>query len=116
MAKSGKKLDLRITLGDLLGSGTRGLTRYTGTLLTVFVVQSLVAIATMLACAAVLAQAFAHMPVWDEAVDGDLVSLALCLRFAKANLLACAGIGFGALLLWQLASWFMIGGLYGVLA
>lgn len=121
MAKSAKsakpkKLDLRITLGDLIGSGSRALTRYTGTLLTVFVVQSLLAIAVMFACAMVLAQAFAHLPVWDEAVDGDLVSLVLCIRFAKANLLACAGIGVGGLLLWQLASWFLAGGVYGVFA
>ena len=115
MRKSGS-LDLRLTLGDLIGSGSRALTRYTGTLLTVFVVQSLVAVATMLACAVVLAQLFSHLPMWDDAVDGDLVSLVTCLRFARINLVACAGIGFAALLLWQLASWFLVGGVYGVLA
>ncbi len=115
-SKSSGRLEVRLTLRDLVGSGSRALTRYTGTLLAVFVVQSLVAIATMVACATVLAQVFAHLPVWDDAVDGDLVSLALCVRFAKANLLACAGIAFGALLLWQLASWFLAGGVYGVLA
>jgi hypothetical protein len=114
-AKTGK-INMRLTLGDLVGSGSRALTRYTGTLLTVFVVQSIVAIAAMLGCAIVLAQAFAHRPMWDDAVDGDLVSLALCVRFAKANFLACAGVAFAALLLWQLASWFLAGGVYGVLA
>ncbi|HEY0255205.1 MAG TPA: hypothetical protein VGC41_26940 [Kofleriaceae bacterium] len=116
MKKSSKKLDVRLTLGDLLGSGTRALTRYTGTLLAVFVVQSIVAIAVMLACAVVLSQVFAHAPMWDEAVDGDLVSLVTALRFAKANILACAGIGFSALLLWELATWFLAGGIYGVFA
>ena len=113
--KSGR-INLRLTLGDLFGSGTRALTRYTGTLLTVFVVQSLVAIAVMLACSVVLAQVFAHLPVFDEAVDGDLVSLAMCVRFARANLLACSGIVLGAMLLWQLAAWFLTGGVNGVLA
>jgi hypothetical protein len=110
------KINMRLTLGDLVGSGSRALTRYTGTLLTVFVVQSLVVIATMLACATVLAQAFAHRPMWDDAVDGDLVSLATCIRFGRANMLACTGIALGAMLLWQLASWFLAGGVYGVLA
>ena len=116
MARKSGALDLRLTLGDLVSSGSRALTRYTGTLLTVFVVQSLVAIATMLACAVVLATVFSHLPMWDYAVDGDLVSLVTGLRFAKINLVACGGIGFGALLLWQLASWFLVGGVYGVLA
>jgi len=114
-SKSGR-INMRLTLGDLFGSGTRALTRYTGTLLSVFVVQSLVAMAVMFACAVVLSQAFAHLPVFDEAVDGDLVSLALCVRFAKANLLACTGIVLSAMLLWQLASWFLVGGVNGVLA
>jgi hypothetical protein len=107
---------MRITLGDLIGSGSRAITRYTGTLLAVFVVQTIVMLATMFAMAAVLAQAFAHLPMWDDAVDGDLISLVVCIKFARANLLACASIGFGALLLWSLASWFLAGGIYGVLA
>src|SRR3569623_1804351 len=84
--------------------------------MTVFVVQALVAFATMLACAVVLASVFSHLPMWDDAVDGDLVSLVTCLRFARLNLAACAGIVFGAVLLWQLASKFLVGGVYGVLS
>ena len=109
------RVNMRITLGDLIGSGSRAITRYTGTLLAVFVVQSLVTMAVMFGCAVVLAQAFAHLPVFDEAVDGDLVSLALCVRFAKAHLLACSGIVLSAVLLWQLATWFLAGGVNGVL-
>jgi hypothetical protein len=106
----------RIRLRDLLGIGPRAITRYTGTLLTVFVVQTIVAIACMLGVATVLAQAFAHLPMFDDAIDGDLVSLAWCMRHARASFAACGGIVFAAVLLWQLASWFLIGGLYGVLA
>jgi hypothetical protein len=111
-----KKVSMKLTLGDLVGSGTRALRRYTGTLLTLFVAQTLVALSAMVATAVVLAQVFAHYPTFDEAVDGDLVSLTLCVRFAYTNLLACVGIAFGALLLWQLATWFLAGGVYGVLA
>jgi hypothetical protein len=107
---------LRTSLGDLLAAGSRAIARYTGTLLTVFVVQTLVVLAAMFAMATVLAPVFAHLPIWDDAVDGDVTSLALCVLHAKANLVACGGIALGAMLLWQLASWFLVGGMYGVFA
>jgi len=104
------------TLGSLIRSGAAAVVRYTGTLLTVFLAQSILAIATMIAIAVVLAHVFSHLPLWDDAVDGDLVALIACLRFASANVLACSGIALAAILLWQFASWFLIGGIYGVLA
>ena len=106
----------RLGLGDLAGAGSRATARYTGTLLAVFVVQAIVAAACMIGISVVLAQALAHLPMWDDAVDGDLVSLAWCLRYARANFLASGAIVVACLLLWQLASWFLAGGLYGVLA
>jgi hypothetical protein len=45
---------------------------------------------------------------------GDLVAMIWCLRHGKASLLACAGIVLGGLFLWQLATWFVVGGIYGV--
>jgi hypothetical protein len=107
---------MRLGLADMLSAGTRGVSRYTGTLLAVFVVQSLVAAACMFAVAMVLAQAFAHLPLFDDAVDGDLVALIWCVRYAQPSFVAIGGILLGALLLWQLASWFIVGGLYGVFA
>ncbi|MBA3393692.1 MAG: hypothetical protein H0T89_13670 [Deltaproteobacteria bacterium] len=106
----------RLGFVDLVRAGLRAVSRYTGTLLSVFVVQSLFAAACMLAIALVLAQAFAHLPMFDDAVDGDLVSIIWCVRQAKASFLAIGGILLGVLLFWQLASWFLIGGFNGVLA
>jgi len=106
----------RVGLADMISAGPRAVGRYTGTLLTVFVVQSLVAVACMLAIAVVLAQAFSHMPLWDDAVDGDPVALAYCLRYGKASVLASSGIVFGAIAMWMLISWFLVGGINGVLA
>jgi hypothetical protein len=54
--------------------------------------------------------------MFDEAVDGDLVALLYSLRYGKPSFYAIAGIVFGAILLWQLAAWFLVGGLNGVLA
>jgi len=107
---------MRVGIGDMLSAGLRSLSRYTGTLLAVFVVQSLVAITCMLAIAVVLAQTFSHLPMFDEGVDGDLVALIECIRYGRPSFVAVGGIIFGAILLWQLMSWFLVGGLYGVLA
>lgn len=106
----------RLGLGDLIGAGPRAVSRYTGTLLAVFVAQSIVAATCMIAVAFVLAQAFSHLPMFDEAVDGDLVALIYSVRYGKPSLVATGGIVFGAVALWQLASWFLVGGLNGVLA
>lgn len=106
----------RLSLREMIGAGSHAVGRYTGTLLAVFIAQSLVAIACMFAIAFALAQAFGKLPLWDDAVDGDLVALIFCLRYGKASILASAGIVLGALLVWQLASWFLVGGIYGVLA
>jgi hypothetical protein len=103
-------------LVELIRSGGRALSRYTGTLFAVFVAQSLVAAVTMLAISVVLAQAFSHLPLFDQAVDGDLVALIWCIRHARANLFAVGGLVIGTLLLWQVVSWFLSGGIYGVLA
>jgi hypothetical protein len=111
MATSG----LRIGLGELLGAGVRAVSKYTGMVLAVFVAQSLVALACMFGIWFVLAQTFAHLPMFDEAVDGDLVAIIWCVRHAKTAFLAIGGMMLGTLLLWQLASWFLAGGVYGVL-
>ncbi len=107
---------MRLSLREMLGAGSRAVGRYTGTLLAVFIAQTLVAIVCMIAISVTLSQAFGKMPLWDEAVDGDLVALLYCVQYGKASLLASAGIALGALLLWQLVSWFLVGGIYGVIA
>jgi len=106
----------RLGLGDLFAAGPRAISRYTGTLLAVFVAQSIIAATCMIGVAVVLAQAFAHLPMFDEAVDGDLVALIYCVRYGKPSLVATGGIVWSAVVLWQLASWFLVGGLTGVLA
>ena len=103
-------------LGDLIGAGPRAVSRYTGTLFAVFVAQSVVAATCIIAVALVFAQAYSHLAMFDEAVDGDLVALIYCLRHGRPSLVATGGIVLGAILLWQLASWFLVGGLNGVLA
>ncbi len=106
----------RLGLRELFAALPRALGRYTGTLLTVFVVQSVVVIGCMMAVALVLARTFAKLPMFDDAVDGDLIAILYCLRYGKDALLASAGIIGAAVMMWQLVSWFITGGIYGVLA
>ena len=107
---------LRLGLGDLVGAGGRAVSRYTGTLFTVVVVQSLIAAACMIAVAALLAKTFGNLPMFDDAVDGDLVALVSSIRYADTSFVAIAGIVFGTLVVWELVTWFLAGGIYGVLA
>ncbi len=106
----------RLGLGDLIGAGPRAVSRYTGTLLAVFVAQSLIAASCIVAIAPVLDYTFSRLPMFDEAVDGDLVALIYSVRYGKDSLFVIAGIVFGAVVLWQLASWFLVGGAYSVFA
>ena len=109
-------MSTRVSLGDMLRAGWRACGRYTGTLLTVFVAQSLVALACMFGVSFVLSQTFATLPMWDEAVDGDLVALLWCFHHGENVFLAVIGIVLGATLVWQLMSWFVVGGINGVLS
>jgi hypothetical protein len=106
----------RLRFGELVGAGLRAVSKYTGTVLSVFVVQSIVATACMLAIGWVLAQEFAQLPLFDEAVDGDLVALVWCVRAGARSFLAISGIVLAAIAFWQLATWFLVGGLVGVFA
>lgn len=106
---------MKTGLFDAIVAGPRAVSRYLGTILSVFVAQTLVALAVTIAVALVLAQVFAHLPLFDDAVDGDLVALITCIRWARSSMLAVFGIAFGGLVVWQLATWFLVGGLNGVL-
>jgi hypothetical protein len=105
-----------VKFSELVAAGGRGLARYTGTLLAVFVIESLLAAAIMLGAFFVLSNAFAKLPMFDEGVDGDPVALIYCIRHSPAALEATIGVVVGGLFVWQLVSWFLAGGLYSVFA
>ncbi len=107
---------MRLGFGDMVGAGSRAVGRYTGTLFAVFLAQTVIAFVCLLAIALALANAFGHMPMWDDAVDGDLLALIFCLRYGEPTFSAVAFIALGALFLWVVMSWFLVGGIHGVLA
>jgi hypothetical protein len=106
----------RVALSELLSAGRGALTRYTGTLLAVFVVQLTVAGAATFAMARVFAAAFSTFPYFDQAVDGDLTVWVYLLRNHREVMAAAGWIGGGAVLMWLLVSWFLAAGMIGVFA
>jgi hypothetical protein len=95
-------------------AGLRTTSHYTGTVLGVFLVQSLLAGAAGLAIMQVLASVFAQRPRFDEAVAGDPTAMIECLKHAAVAFKASFWIALGAVLLWSIASWFLVGGVYAV--
>ena len=104
----------RIGLGAMISAGGRAASRYTGTVLAIFVVQTLLAVAVLLSIAQVLGAEFATRPRFDDAVAGDAVAFVECVRHAPSVFLASFWIAAAAILLWVVASWFLIGGVYAV--
>lgn len=106
----------RLGLADLIRAGGRAVSRYTGTVFALFVAQSLVAGVAIVTIAQLFAAEFARRPLFDEGVDGDLVTLLQCLRDAPHVIESAAWTVFGVVLLWMIASWFLTGGVLAVLS
>ena len=100
---------------ELFAAGWRGVTRYTGTLFTVFVAQSLVALICLLTISQVLSAVFAQRPMFDEGVRGDLIALVWAARYGSSALIASAWLVAGVAVLWAIVSWFLVGGVNAVL-
>lgn len=104
-----------LRLGGMVRAGARDLSEYTGMVLALFLVQVVVATGAWIVVAQILAAAFAHRPIFDDAVDGDLVAWLEVLRDHRAVFQAIGFIGFGAALAWITISWFLTGGVLAVL-
>lgn len=103
-------------LVPLLAAGWTALARYTGTLLALFAAQLVLAAATLFSAAHVLASAFARLPYFDRAVDGDLAAWVYLAKNHREVLAATGWLGLGGVVAWLAASWFLAGGALGVLA
>lgn len=104
----------RIRLGDMTRAGARAVSKYTGTVFAVYLVQLIAAASVGLVAFQLLAGAFAERPMFDEAVDGDLIALLTVLRDAPQVFSAIAAVVFGAVVVWSAWSWFLTGGVLAV--
>jgi hypothetical protein len=102
-------------LAAMFVAGGRAVSEYTGMVLGLFAVQALVAGGVGLIIAQLLAGAFADRPILDDAVDGDLVALIEVVRGSAPLFASAQALIVGAVLLWLVLSWFLAGGLIGVL-
>ncbi|HUQ04239.1 MAG TPA: hypothetical protein VM261_17190 [Kofleriaceae bacterium] len=101
-------------LPALVRGGVRAVSQYTGMLLALFVVHLFVAWGAGFIIVRILADAFADRPLFDEAVDGDLVALLHVLRNSHAVIHAVGWVAIGAVLAWTVVSWFLAGGVLSV--
>ena len=104
-----------LRLRGLLRAGARDLSDYTGMVLGLFLVQVIVAWGAWVVIAGVLISAFAGRPMFDDAVDGDLMSWLELLRQHRAVFEAVGAIAIGAAVAWVTISWFLVGGVLAVL-
>jgi hypothetical protein len=109
-------MTMNLGLGDLIRAGGRAVSRYTGMVLALFVAQGLVAGVAIMTIAQILATELARRPIFDDAVDGDLVALIEVLGDAPHLIWAAGWTVFGVVLVWMVASWFLTGGVLAVLA
>jgi hypothetical protein len=102
-------------LAAMITAGGRTVSEYTGMVLGLYAVQALVAGGVAIVVAQLLTGAFADRPILDDAVDGDLVALIEVVRGAPMLFASIQALVVGAVFLWLMLSWFLTGGLLGVL-
>ena len=105
----------RIGLRAMLRAGGRAIATYTGTTFAVFTVQTVVALMCVFVVGSLFVVEFSHHPIFDSAVDGDLIALAEVVRSVPQVFIASWWIVLGIGLLWTVTSWFLIGGIIAVL-
>jgi hypothetical protein len=101
-------------LAALIRGGVRAVSQYTGMLLALFIVHLLVAWGAGVIIVQILSEAFADRPLFDEAVDGDLIALIEILANSKAIVTSITWVAIGAILAWTIISWFLAGGVLAV--
>lgn len=101
-------------LGVMVRGGLRAVSQYTGLVLALFVVHVLVAWGAGIVIMRILAEAFADKPLFDEAVDGDLLALLEVVRDSGAVIGAVSWVAVGAVVAWILVGWFLAGGMLAV--
>ena len=104
-----------LRLGGMVRAGGRDLSEYTGMVLALFLVQVIVTAGVWIVIARVLISAFAGRPVFDDAVDGDLVAWLEVVRDHREVFQAIGWIVVGAAIAWATISWFLVGGVLAVL-
>jgi hypothetical protein len=104
----------RIRLADMVRAGARATSQYTGTVFAVFAIQFVAAWSAGLVVLLQLDGAFADKPLFDDAVDGDLVALLTILRAAPDVIASIVWVVIGAVAMWSAWSWYLTGGVLAV--
>jgi hypothetical protein len=114
-ARAGQPRRALPALGQLITGGARAVTRYKGLFITLYLVQLVIAGLVAWTASKVLATVFAHSPVFDQAVAGDLASLIFVITDQLYVFASILFLALGAVLGYAILSWYLIGGLNAVL-
>lgn len=106
---------MKYTLFDLLRVGARTAFRYTGVVIALWIAQALITGVAIVGVSQTLVASFGNRPLLDAAVDGDVAALLELVRDAPDLWWGPLWILVGATLMWVVASWFLAGGVIGVL-
>lgn len=104
----------RIGLIHLLRRGTGSVNDYRLLALLVYAVQLVMSVAAAFVIARALANALGRSPLFDKAVDGNMLALLIVLREHASLLTSFAWIGIATAATYSVVSWFLIGGLVSV--
>lgn len=103
-------------LGGMLLAGAGALRRYPGLAITLYCVQLAISAIAAWVMATCLAAAFSNQPLFDRAVEGDLVAALALFEGNSPVAAAVIAAGVGAVLIYAALSWFLAGGLIATLA
>lgn len=104
----------RVGLGQMYRAGFRSLRRHPLLAVAVYGVQLVLSGAAAWMMARVLADHFAHYPLFDRAVDGDTFSLGMVMVTHPEVFSTLIWIGLAATLVYGMISWFLTAGLITV--
>ncbi|WP_428261872.1 hypothetical protein [Haliangium sp.] len=105
----------RATLGGMIGAGWAAARRRWGLVLGLGAVQVVWGAGAALMMSWIVAAGWARSPLLDRAVAGDVVSLVQVVAETPELFAAALGVGVGAVAVYAVWSWFLLGGLNAVL-
>ncbi|MCG8417639.1 MAG: hypothetical protein MJE77_06800 [Proteobacteria bacterium] len=109
------KTSRSLSIGDMLGTGVAMLRRYPRLWLSLYLVEFVVAAIVAWVVARILVDQFGTLPIFDRAVQGDLIALLNVLGEGRSSFAAVLLLVMGALGGYVVLSWYLIGGANAVL-
>ena len=100
----------RLTMFHLVRRGCSSVSDHRRLALAVYLVQLLMSVAAAAVIARALANALGRSPLFDKAVDGNLLAMLIVLREHATLFATFIWIGIGTAAVYSIVSWYLVGG------